>query len=278
MSDVIRVLVAVGAAGVSAGACGQSSRATYELTFESLWSQARQGNAYLPSAHFSPLIGGVHSDQVSFWEPGGLASEGIERMAETGSRNQLRNEVNAAIDAGTAESRVLGSRIDDFPESTTVTFEASATSGVSHDRLTLVTMVAPSPDWFVGTHGLPLRDAQGDWIDEIVVDLDVYDAGTDSGVELTSPDADTNPQEPIRNIQNESPFNGVPVLGRFTLRLVGIDECTADVNGDGLLTPADFTSWIAAFNASDPAADQNADSLVTPADFTAWVLNFNAGC
>ncbi len=56
------------------------------------------------------------------------------------------------------------------------------------------------------------------------------------------------------------------------------NDCVADTNGDGMLTPADFTAWVAAFNAQSAACDQNADSLCTPADFTAWVANYNAGC
>ncbi len=55
-------------------------------------------------------------------------------------------------------------------------------------------------------------------------------------------------------------------------------DCAADTNHDGLLTPADFTAWIAAFNAQLPECDQNDDTLCTPADFTAWIANFNAGC
>ncbi len=54
--------------------------------------------------------------------------------------------------------------------------------------------------------------------------------------------------------------------------------CVADVNGDGILSPADFTAWIAAFNAQAPGCDQNGDGSCTPADFTAWIANFNAGC
>ena len=30
-----------------------------------------------------------------------------------------------------------------------------------HPRVTLVTMIAPSPDWFVGVSGLSLLDASG---------------------------------------------------------------------------------------------------------------------
>ena len=34
-------------------------------------------------------------------------------------------------------------------------------------------------------------------MDELVLELISYDAGTDSGLELTSADADTNPKEPV---------------------------------------------------------------------------------
>ena len=56
------------------------------------------------------------------------------------------------------------------------------------------------------------------------------------------------------------------------------DDCPADANGDGVLTPADFNAWVLAFNAQAPECDQNGDSQCTPADFNAWILNFNAGC
>ena len=54
--------------------------------------------------------------------------------------------------------------------------------------------------------------------------------------------------------------------------------CAADTNEDGVLSPADFTAWVAAFNASCGTCDQNGDGQCTPADFTAWIANFNAGC
>jgi len=55
--------------------------------------------------------------------------------------------------------------------------------------------------------------------------------------------------------------------------------CRADTNGDGSVSPADFTAWIAAYNSGNAVvADQNGDGSVTPADFTAWIANYNAGC
>lgn len=55
-------------------------------------------------------------------------------------------------------------------------------------------------------------------------------------------------------------------------------NCIADVNGDGSLTPADFSAWVTAFNSMDSGCDQNADGACSPADFSAWVANYNAGC
>ncbi|HED53029.1 MAG TPA: hypothetical protein ENJ00_02355 [Phycisphaerales bacterium] len=55
-------------------------------------------------------------------------------------------------------------------------------------------------------------------------------------------------------------------------------SCPGDVNNDGLLNAADFTAWIAAFNAKTPECDQNNDGNCNPADFTTWIANFNTGC
>ncbi len=55
-------------------------------------------------------------------------------------------------------------------------------------------------------------------------------------------------------------------------------DCLADVNGDGAVTPTDFTAWVGAYNANAPECDQNGDGECTPTDFTAWVGNYNAGC
>ena len=63
------------------------------------------------------------------------------------------------------------------------------------------------------------------------------------------------------------------------IEVVAADEpCLPDVNGDGMVTPTDFTAWINAFNNNLPECDQNGDGACTPTDFTAWINNFNAGC
>lgn len=68
----------------------------------------------------------------------------------------------------------------------------------------------------------------------------------------------------------------------------GIISCPADINGNGITDPADFSSFLQIFNpclqtpvgaGCDPLrADQNYDGVVTPADFSAWVSNYETGC
>jgi len=81
---------------------------------------------------------------------------------------------------------------------------------------------------------------------------------------------------------NQVALVGVPFYKSFqgAAYIYSIPEplCLPDTNLDGILSPADFTAWIAAFNAMAPECDQNDDGLCTPADFTAWIANYNAGC
>lgn len=68
-------------------------------------------------------------------------------------------------------------------------------------------------------------------------------------------------------------------LDKLSVDTVGREaDCLADVNGNGVTDPGDFTAWIAAYNTGSPAADQNGDGIVNPGDFTAWVANYNMGC
>jgi len=61
---------------------------------------------------------------------------------------------------------------------------------------------------------------QGQWIDELVIPLFAYDAGTDSGSNYTSGNNDTNPQGAIFRLQKR-PFlveGEIPPLGSFIFR------------------------------------------------------------
>ena len=217
------------AGGLSVSLLTRVGAVEYEVTFDAIWSRVTHRESFPTGPHFSGLIGGTHNQDVTFWEMGGIASRGIESMAETGSKSSLTSEVNAAISAGHAAAVISGGGISPSPGDVTTAFDVDST----YSLVTLVSMIAPSPDWFVGVTGLDLYNGTH-WESEIVVPLLPYDAGTDSGVIYTSANADTNPQEPIAVIEG-LPFANTDPLGTFTFRLK-----TGDFDDSGGLEAADI--------------------------------------
>lgn len=206
------------ALGLLAAPVWAQSEATYAVTFESTWTSSTHPDGFPPGPHFSGLVGATHVATTSLWEPGGKASDGIEAMAETGAKSPLLAEADVLRGRGVVESTLSGSGIPS-PGSTSLTFRVSE----SHAFVSLVAMLAPSPDWFVGVNGLALRDGSG-WISEIVVPLEVYDAGTDSGPTYTSADDDTDPAADITKIE-ESPFmvgDALVPVGTYTFTLQNV--------------------------------------------------------
>ena len=187
--------------------------ARYRVVFNATWSAATHPRDFPSSPHFSGLIGGTHTEAVSFWGPGQNATPGIKSMAETGAQSRLAGEVRGAIQLGTAEHVLQGRGIVRSPGSVSLEFEISQ----DFPLVTLVSMIAPSPDWFVGVHGLSLFEA-GDWVEAQTVALQPYDAGTDSGVTFNSPNAPTVPPQPIRRITEPPLGDGRTEnpLGTFT--------------------------------------------------------------
>ncbi len=192
-------------------AAGAQSGTECSVRFAATWSAATHPEEFPPNPHFSGLIGGSHNDQVSFWEPGGFASLGTQRMAEQGAKGDLQDEVESAITSGTALAVLSGGGIGTSPGEVTMSFDLE----VSHPYVTLVSMIAPSPDWFVGVTALALRDATG-WLSP-TVSLVAWDAGTDSGESFTSGNQETMPQDIIHLITT-GPLGGTPPLGTFEFR------------------------------------------------------------
>lgn len=168
---------------------------TYQVTFASTWSEETHPTNFPAGAHFSGLIGATHKSDVTFWQPGSLASPGIENMAERGSKSPLNAEIAGAIVNSTAGTEISGGGIAPSPGSASVIFKATP----EFSLVSLVSMLAPSPDWFVGVHNLDLCDSNA-WVGTINVTLFPYDAGTDSGERYESPNSATNPSQPISRI------------------------------------------------------------------------------
>jgi hypothetical protein len=191
--------------------------ARYRVVFDSIWTAATHPQDAPTDPHFSPPIGATHNASVAFWRDGALASEGIRLMAESGRTSPLDNEIRAAIAAGTAQNLFIGVGFSS-PKTVSLEFDVNRT----HPLVTLVTMVAPSPDWFAGVAGLPLHE-NGAWIQERVVQMIPWDAGTDSGASFMSNDLPTVPRQPISRIST-APFavgGAVAPLGTLTFTRIG---------------------------------------------------------
>jgi hypothetical protein len=185
--------------------------AQYTLVFEATWSKSTHPYDFPSNPHFSGLIGATHNDDVSFWAEGGLASAGIKNVAETGRKNPFNSEIDDAISAKTAYNKLSGGGISSSPGSTSITFNVSR----DFPLVTVISMIAPSPDWFVGVSGLSLLE-KGGWVDEQVVDLYLFDAGTDSGTSYASANAATTPPVLISPIDDSVLSGSSKSFGTFT--------------------------------------------------------------
>lgn len=169
-------------------AAPQPQSANYRVTLVLDWTSSTHPSTVPPNAHISPTVVASHGEVGDLFVRGALASNGIEQMAETGSTFALRSELNGD---STVTDVQVGSRIDDAgQESFTVTLTQDAS------LVSLVTMLAPSPDWFVGIRDQSMF-VDGAWVQNISLDLSNYDAGTDSGPSWQSANSDTNPAQVI---------------------------------------------------------------------------------
>ncbi len=199
----------------------QVSMATYSINYTSIWSESTHphpGGNFPPSAHYSKLVGAIHNDAVVFIEMGGIATPGIEDVAELGSNTVFFSEVTSAINAGNAnqiiDGDMLNTSVGEINISDIVTTE-------EYQYLTLISMFAPSPDWVIAANSIDLLDGSGNWRNSITIDMYPYDAGTDSGIDYTSPNMNTDPQEPISSLQGVSPFSNAKA-GTLTITLESV--------------------------------------------------------
>lgn len=183
----------------------QPSSVQYRVTLISDWTSTNHPTTRPSNSHFSPAIVVAHADPGDLFAIGTFASPGIEQMAETGATGTLQSELSgdASVTAVAKGSRIDGAGQNQF----TVTLRQDAS------LVSAVTMLAPSPDWFVGVHDRPMF-VDGFWVQRVEVDLSNYDAGTDSGSTWTSSNADTNPALVISG-PRDGAFAAAAAEGRF---------------------------------------------------------------
>jgi len=161
------------------------SNARYKLTFAATWSAATHPVQAPSNPHFSGIIGMTHNAKIKLFEVGTSATQGIENMSETGSKSPLNSEIEAWISAGTAHQMISGGGIGPSPGKVSVSFSIAST----HPLVSVVSMIAPSPDWFIAVNDIDLFPEEA-WVDKLTVNVRTYDAGTDAGSSFNSANQD----------------------------------------------------------------------------------------
>ncbi len=175
-----------------------TAQARYRVTVRNFWGADEFPQAFPDGAHLSLIGGATHNMAVSFWDAGELVSPGVEDVAEAGLIDKLLNdEVAPAIANGTADSAIEVREYTD-PSINGVAGVLSFDIDMNRDwpLVSMVTMLGPSPDWFVGVSGLSLLVDNG-WAEALTVDLPLFDGGTKSDITPVMGGPDIIPANPI---------------------------------------------------------------------------------
>ena len=165
--------------------------AEYTIVVKSRWTKAEHPFEWPAAAHFSGVIGTNHTPAYSIFTVGTPPTPGLENLSEEGKHTPLDKEIRAAIAAGNAGTLFETGPLRNFADSIVGTLKVDD----AFPLVSLVMMVAPSPDWFTGVRDVELRE-NGAWAPSRTLDLVAYDSGGDDGTTYLAPNKDTNPKKP----------------------------------------------------------------------------------
>lgn len=165
----------------------QASEKEIIVTVENL---APEGGVY-----FTPVWVGLHDGSYDLFDPGGLASEALERIAEDGDASALRMGFEAAVggDAGgfddviTAPAGFGGAPVFDPGDSASIQVNVDSKA---NRYMSFLSMIIPSNDAFIGNSNpkaIELFDAAGDFKGKKIITIlgsMVWDAGTELNTEM----------------------------------------------------------------------------------------------
>lgn len=191
------------AAAPAAAATPPAGPAKYRVEFTPLWTKGNFPFEYpdtslIHKPHFSGLIGTAHNANFHIFMDGQTPSPGIERLSEMGKHDPLDAEINSAIAAGNALALTESDPLKDFSQTAT----AEVAVDDAHPMVSLVAMIAPSPDWFAAASDVNLME-NGAWVASKTVDAEAWDSGGDDGTTYLADDKDTDPKKPTSRNQGQ---------------------------------------------------------------------------
>merc|ERR1711936_332796 len=179
--------------------CSPDKLAVYRMSLSTHWSEDSFPKHYpqwRPPAQWSKTIGYSHDGSAPLFRPGYVVSEGVRQFVEKGDSEVLERESGnfTLLDVVVAPSIEQG-------EGRT---EALVFVDGNHTKVSFITAIVPSPDWFIGLDSVDLC-TDDEWIDTIKIEVGPMDAGTDNGLTFTSPNWATEPRDEVVTITNTSP-------------------------------------------------------------------------
>eukprot|EP00092_Neocalanus_flemingeri_P019836 GFUD01021487.1.p1 GENE.GFUD01021487.1~~GFUD01021487.1.p1 ORF type:complete len:476 (+),score=137.91 GFUD01021487.1:85-1512(+) len=173
----------------------------YRLSLRTEWNEKtfpKQFPQWRPSAQWSKTVGYSHSSTSAapLFSIGSTVSEGVRQFAETGSTDTLDLEATNKTFLDTIISPPIG---QGEGETTTTIFVDT-----NHTKVSVMTKLVPSPDWFVGLDSLDLC-SQGVFIESVTTEAFPLDAGTDNGFTFTSPNWATQPRGEVFTMTSTFP-------------------------------------------------------------------------
>ena len=123
---------------------------------------------------FTPLLVAAHRGDVHLFQVGGEASANLQAMAEGGDISGLEHDIAASRGISVANS---ADGLLAPGESATASWNSI---GGNPSHLSIVAMLLPSNDGFVGLDGLQIPTAKGTY----TYNLSGYDAGTEANDEI----------------------------------------------------------------------------------------------
>ncbi len=121
---------------------------------------------------------------------GTFASKGIKDVAETGSTVEIKKEIEEKISNKEGKKFFKGSGLGSGVGKIEIEVDRD------YPSISLITMIAPSPDWYVGIVNINLYENEK-FISELTLDGLVYDAWTDDGLTFRAANKETDPQQKI---------------------------------------------------------------------------------
>jgi hypothetical protein len=163
--------------GVTGGGSELVASAGYTLTFGTTFSEETYPMDYPANATFGPIVAIMHAPEVTIFQSGQLASDGLKAYAEDGDVGALAAFLTADLGE---EGDALFSITTETASSAVSTTTINVTATPSRTRITFLAKLNPSPDWFVGVSSFDVTDGNN-LIEFADFDLVPIDAGTDAG-------------------------------------------------------------------------------------------------